>query len=196
MSVILSVSASAQGRFFVGGSLGFSNATTSSLSTETRSTSFTIMPEIGYVLNDRLVLGLSAGYAGISASDKAQITIAGMNFSSSDYISNIVIEPYVRYKVTDLGPVGLWAQGTLSYDYAGLSHSYVETFSIGAVPVVTWQASNRFCLYSKLNFCSLNYSVGYVWEPKQYSENISVSNFSIGADSTPSAISIGFVYSL
>ena len=59
--VLSTINSKAQ--FYIGGSLGYTSTKVSNNGNEQSGSSFKIMPEIGYCLNEKVSLGVQAGYA-------------------------------------------------------------------------------------------------------------------------------------
>ena len=100
---VISISANAQ--VYVGGGLGFSSvkeAHHEDVDVDTKTT-FSLVPEIGYQLDEKLAVGVGLGYSHSKYGD-----LKGDAFS---------IEPYARYTFAKLGNVDLFIEGGLGYQH-------------------------------------------------------------------------------
>ena len=80
----------AKAQFYVGGAIGLDAAG--------GNTAVTILPEVGYNLNENMSVGAVIGWDNVGW-----------------YNSRITLSPYFRYSFLDLGPVKLFADGVLDF---------------------------------------------------------------------------------
>ena len=95
LALLLGFSAKAQ--FYAGGQVG--------LSFGSSATSVRILPEVGYTLNDKMSVGAVVGYD--LYDDKDWLT--------TDH--TITLAPYFRYTFLNLGPVRVFADAQLNFNY-------------------------------------------------------------------------------
>ncbi|MDY4160970.1 MAG: outer membrane beta-barrel protein [Prevotella sp.] len=129
---VFAMTASAQ--IYVGGQIGFS---TSSVNADTEGsssisgTSFKILPEVGYKLNDKWAVGIQVGYSqGISAFGTFDVNdfrslaknVGSAAFdvlSSSDLadvkLNSFRVAPYVRYTFLKAGNFDFFLEGGVAY---------------------------------------------------------------------------------
>ena len=129
---VFAMTASAQ--IYVGGQIGFS---TSSVNADTEGsssisgTSFKILPEVGYKLNDKWAVGIQVGYSqGISAFGTFDVNdfrslaknVGSAAFdvlSSSDLadvkLNSFRVAPYVRYPFLKAGNFDFFLEGGVAY---------------------------------------------------------------------------------
>lgn len=141
----ITVNAQDVGKFWAGGHIGFSSSKPKG---GDATTSFTIMPELGYVLQENLGIGVNLGYEHIKTGD---VKFDGFK-----------IAPFVRYSFLkgDIG--GLFVDGGVGYthgkDKVGSISVKTDEFEVGFRPGVAINVSDRVALTAKYGF------VGYQYE--------------------------------
>lgn len=123
--VLSTINSKAQ--FYIGGSLGYTSTKVSNSGNDQSGSSFKIMPEIGYCLNEKVSLGVQAGYAhGYAAFGSLTATDiqSAINVIASGYadiseenmkLNSFTITPYIRYNVLSLGKLHLFLEGAAGY---------------------------------------------------------------------------------
>lgn len=176
----------ANAQFYAGGSLGFGmqsekNDDGDKIGTETV---FSIAPEVGYSMNDRLDLGLSLDFG------MWQYKPEGGDKTKSN---SFRVAPYVRYSFVEFGRFKVMGKGEL-YCAFGEDVNEVKTtnFGIGITPVLGYNLSDNFILLANLNFFRLGFDYNKI---KDGHETMS---FGLGVD-TNNALNtnnfqIGFAY--
>jgi len=149
------VAMSVNAQVYVGGSLGI-NAWSSQKNAGDRSeTTFTILPEVGYNLNDEWAVGTVIGYV----SDKW----AGVNGISE---SAFTFNPYARYTYLKAGKVSLFVDGGV--DFTTASKADWNELAIGLKPGLAVSLSDNISFVSHLGF------IGYdVYNPDGDDNNTS-----------------------
>lgn len=149
------VAMSVNAQVYVGGSLGI-NAWSSQKNAGDRSeTTFTILPEVGYNLNDEWAVGTVIGYV----SDKW----VGVNGISE---SAFTFNPYARYTYLKAGKVSLFVDGGV--DFTTASKADWNELAIGLKPGLAVSLSDNISFVSHLGF------IGYdVYNPDGDDNNIS-----------------------
>lgn len=149
------VAMSVNAQVYVGGSLGI-NAWSSQKNAGDRSeTTFTILPEVGYNLNDEWAVGTVIGYV----SDKW----VGVNGISE---SAFTFNPYARYTYLKAGKVSLFVDGGV--DFTTASKADWNELAIGLKPGVAVSLSDNISFVSHLGF------IGYdVYNPDGDDNNTS-----------------------
>lgn len=133
------VAMSVNAQVYVGGSLGI-NAWSSQKNAGDRSeTTFTILPEVGYNLNDEWAVGTVIGYV----SDKW----VGVNGISE---SAFTFNPYARYTYLKAGKVSLFVDGGV--DFTTASKADWNELAIGLKPGVAVSLSDNISFVSHLGF--------------------------------------------
>lgn len=133
------VAMSVNAQVYVGGSLGI-NAWSSQKNAGDRSeTTFTILPEVGYNLNDEWAVGTVIGYV----SDKW----TGVNGISE---SAFTFNPYARYTYLKAGKVSLFVDGGV--DFTTASKADWNELAIGLKPGLAVSLSDNISFVSHLGF--------------------------------------------
>lgn len=137
---------------YVGGSFGINTSKDAHLEGEdvNAATSFSLMPEIGYNLDDTWTVGIGIGYSYYKD-------------TNDDKTNGFVINPYARWHFVKWNRVSLFLQGGLAYEWAKTSPDdkddddySVGTFSIGFKPGI------KVDLTEKLSFVATVGNLG--WE--------------------------------
>lgn len=149
---VATVSAQEVGQMWVGGSVGFSSSKTKLFGESVTTTSFTIMPEFGYVLQDNLGIGINLGYIHTKEGD-----------AKSDAFK---VAPFVRYSFLKGNIGGLFVDGGVAYIHSKVSteveDEYYEridvvdvktdTYEVGFRPGVAINVSSKVALTAKFGF--------------------------------------------
>lgn len=174
---------------WVGGSLGFN--TTSPKKGDSIS-SFSIQPEFGYNLNEKMGLGIDLGYA----YQEGVTNFAGNDIPaafSPDKVTTISISPFIRYEMFKIGDFAFLAKGSIYYESSKLKESDVSftTYGIQVVPVVTYSINKTWSIDAILDFASISFeSIKCDDSAKLDMEN---TNFGFKGNSG-NLVSIGFSY--
>ncbi|MCL2144273.1 MAG: porin family protein [Endomicrobia bacterium] len=152
LMVAFSMSAFAAGKFYVGGTLGFVSESDTYDGKDAGSSSvFSITPEVGYVINEKLDVGLDFGYLMRSKKDASGDTV--------DY-SGFGIAPYVRYALAEAGDLRFLAKFAIGYESvkADVDDAEAEnTISFSLAPVVEYKLTESFALVATADFLSLSF---------------------------------------
>ena len=171
----IAVAATMNAQVYVGGSLGFE---TSSHDGNTNS-SLTLLPEIGYNLDENLAVGIAFGYG------QTKNTVEQNNIEVSVTNKKFIINPYARYTFVKFDKVNVFVDGGLEYAHYDNGGSKSNTFGIGVRPGV---AVN---LNDKLSFVSHFGWLGYKNEKPDYDGAKATNTFGFNLSS---AVSFGMYY--
>ncbi len=134
-------------QFYAGGSLGFTSTKVSGGGHEESGSSFKILPEVGYQLNEQFAFGISLGYlkgyAALGSFDASDVKglinnvmSTVVDLTSSDNIGlnlkSFRIAPYARYTVLESGKFQLFVDGVIGYSVIKGDPSKAQ--SSGALP--------------------------------------------------------------
>lgn len=142
---VLTVAASAQSKFYVGGSLEYSS---SSFDGKILNDKFTLLPEVGYSLNDKMAIGVELGYSSESKKSSNPVNTAG----------TLTFNPYFRYTFFQLGKVAVFGDGMFSlalennesrYDGGTTNTSKYTTIGVFVKPGISYSLNDRFSLVAK-----------------------------------------------
>ncbi len=132
--MVATISASAQ--VYVGGSLGFDSKKANENADNL--TSFSIVPEVGYNLDENWAVGIQLGYASNEASK---------DFTASAF----EIAPYARYTFAKSGIASFFVDGGIQFTSLG-SDAKGSIFGVGFRPGIKISASNKVDLVAKLGY--------------------------------------------
>ena len=124
---------------YVGGSVGFGSAKLGGGESES---TYKIVPEIGYNLNDQWAIGVGLGY------QKGSCNFGKFDFNPGK-AEMFVINPYARYTFINSNMVNVFIDGGLgfaSYKDAG------SAFQAGLYPGIALKASDKISLVAHLGF--------------------------------------------
>ena len=198
----------ASAQLYVGGALGFaldgSPKDKDGKKWGSSNSTFGIIPEVGYSLNDKIDVGIALGLVlnketGWANDDKTGSTKA----------TGFGVEPYVRYSFCEFGKFSLLGKaafgfGSLSFNEFDKDDKEIPNSKSGATairfaitPVVLYSLSDNVCLFTNLNFAGLNFTS--VSTKVNGDKTGSKSDFGIGINTnsafTTGALEVGFVYS-
>ena len=147
VALVAMMTMTANAQVYVGGSLSFASQSTEKLAGDKSETSFSIMPEIGYNLNEEWAIGAVIGYtsnkfAGVSAT----VPGYGTNVSESAFTFN----PYARYTFANLGKVNLFVDGGV--DFTTFSKSDCTALGVGFKPGLAVALTDQLSFVSHLGF--------------------------------------------
>ena len=130
-TLFVAVCASAQ--VYIGGGVGFANASDD----DDSRFSWKISPEIGYQFNQKWDAGLAFGIEGIEDGDKT-----------------FEIAPYLRYTVCSAKIVDFFIEGTIGYAHYDRAKGYkdYDGFEIGLKPGVKVNLNNHLAFVTKIGF--------------------------------------------
>lgn len=132
-AALLAVSANAQ--VYVGGNLGVASVDDE--------TTYKVLPEIGYSLNDKWAIGTVVGWGkGTSMMDIEKGYEEAL-------IGTFEVDPYVRYTVLNTKYVNVFCDGALGYKhYNGLGNSW----SVGLKPGLAVNLNDKFAFVTHVGF--------------------------------------------
>lgn len=136
--MVAAISANAQA--YIGGSVGFLTTSYAGEST----TSWSILPEFGYNLNENWAVGMLIGY--------------GESGSDDDKVKTLQVSPYARYTAVKLNKVNVFLDGGVAYantDYAGAK---LNTFEVGIKPGVAVNLDEKLSFVAHFGFLGYDYS--------------------------------------
>lgn len=171
MVTLMTISAGAQ--VYVGGSLGFGSGKGSMKDgdNDIKSTSFKILPEIGYELDESWSIGTVIGYE-YSKLDEAKV-------------NTFTVAPYARYSFFKSDLVRLFVDGGFGFSTAKIKgdDDALNTWNIGLKPGLAIKLSDNFCLVAKYGF--------FGYDSSKYGD-VKAHNFGLNFDTDE--LNFGFHY--
>ena len=190
----------ASAQVYVGGSLGFTSSKLSTGGHDQDGSSFKLLPEIGYQLDQDISIGVQIGYShGYAAFGSLTVTDikAAMNTGIStmmdiyedDYkLNSFTFAPYVRYTFARYGKVNLFFEGSVGYSNvksddtpnakgnATGSETKLDVVELALRPGISFQLSDNVSLLAKLG------SVGFM-QAKEKESDMKITRFGLDMDS-------------
>jgi hypothetical protein len=133
------VAMSVNAQVYVGGSLGIDAWSSQKNAGDRSETTFSILPEVGYNLNDEWAVGTVIGYV----SDKW----VGVNGISE---SAFTFNPYARYTFAKLGKVNLFVDGGV--DFTSASKADWSEIAVGFKPCLAVNLTDNISFVSHIGF--------------------------------------------
>ena len=130
----LAVAATMNAQGYIGGGIGFKSVSYDGEST----TAFSIMPEVGYNLDENMSVGITLGYSE-----------AGKDPAKTKVFS---IEPYLRYNFAKFDKVNLFVDGGLGYQNTKVGDAKNNTFYVGVRPGVSVTLTEKLSFVSHFGF--------------------------------------------
>ncbi len=161
----------ANAQVYVGGSLGFESAKAGKDAKST--TEFSIKPEIGYNLSEKLAVGIQLGFTNTNKSEEG--------YKMDESVSTFEIAPYARYTFAKAGAASFFADGGIIFKSYGKDAG--SNFGIGIRPGVSFAASEKVSVIAKL---------GYLGYSKDNDEAGGASAFGLNIDNTNLELGVFF----
>ena len=131
---------------YVGGEIGFETTSQDGVS----NSSLTLMPEIGYNLDENWAVGISFGFGQVSRDVTTTVT-NGQNtttVTATQKDKRFIINPYARYTFLKLDKVNVFIDGGLSYAHYDNAGSKNNQFGIGVRPGVAVNLNDKLSFVS------------------------------------------------
>lgn len=207
IAALMAFIATANAQVFMGGSFGF----TSTKYGDQSGTSFKIIPDVGYQLDDDLAIGIQIGYShgyasfgSLTVTDikstLSTIVSASADLNSDDMkLNSFTIQPYARYNVVNFGKANLFLEGYIGYTSISTDETPTTTggttpnettlsaFEIGVRPGISIGVSDKLDVICKLG------SVGYI-SAKEKDSDDSITRFGIAADTYNLLFGVNFKF--
>ena len=156
VAAFVSVSMSAQ--YYVGGGVGFRTGTTTNevttagikTSTDLKSNGFSIVPEIGMKLDNKMAIGVALAYA----NSKSEY-----NPTTTYKVNDFEIAPYFRYTLATWGNLSLFTDAqfrvltgkeTIETTGAADVETKVNEWGLFIIPGISYQLNDKFNFVAKL----------------------------------------------
>ena len=199
VALLACVTMGASAQVYVGGSLGFTSSKIDQGGQDQDGSSYKIIPEIGYQLDDDLSVGLQIGYAhGYASFGSLNVTgvKALMNTVVSTYadineddmkLNSFTIAPYLRYNVLKFDRVKFFIEGGVGYTNIKSddtpnangrktgNESKLDLLEIAIRPGVSFDLSSNISLMAKIG------SLGYM-EAKEKESDQKLTRFGLDID--------------
>ena len=145
------VAVSMNAQVYVGGSVAFNAESTQQLAGDKSETTFKILPEVGYNINDEWAIGAVLGYQSNKFSAVTN-SVDGYRTISSE--SAFTFNPYARYTFANFGKVNLFVDGGV--DFTTYSKSDATALGIGFKPGLAVNLTDELSFVSHVGFIGWN----------------------------------------
>lgn len=205
-AMMLVTGQSAKAQFYAGGSIGYSTTTMhQGDGTSYSGSSYKLLPEVGYQLNEKMAvggtIGIMSGYAALGSFNPADLkgflemaVSAYSDFNSNDTsVSCTRFAPYFRYILFNTRHFDIFVDGVLAYNAIKMRENYDDTWresnltgiELAGRPGVRYNVDSNISIVAHLG------SIGY--------QSLSVQNYNykltrMGLDLDSNNILIGFEY--
>lgn len=132
----------AKAQVYVGGGVGLQTSSYDGNS----ETFFSIIPEVGYNLDENWAVGVSVGYG------EAKTKIKIDNVQVTEKVKTFQITPYARYTFVKFDKVNLFVDGGVGYKYENYAGTKTNTFSIGVKPGVAVNLNEKLSFVAHVGF--------------------------------------------
>jgi len=140
------VAVSMNAQLYLGGSLGFGSWSTQKLLGDKSEAVFSILPEIGYNLNDQWAIGTVIGYQNNKFNNV--VNIDGVNVAGHE--AAFTFNPYARFTYLKAGSVNLFIDGGV--DFSSATKGDCTYLGFGFKPGVAINLNDKFSFVSHLGF--------------------------------------------
>ena len=196
VAAFVSVSMSAQ--YYVGGGVGFRTGTTTNevttagikTSTDLKNNGFSIVPEIGMKLDDKMAIGVALGYANSKSESNPTTTYK---------INEFEIAPYFRYTLATWGNLSLFTDaqfrvltGKETTETTGAAdvETKLNEWGIFIIPGISYQLNDKFNFVAKLGS-----GLGYANTKRENeSTNLVRKTSTLGLSATSLGLTFGMYY--
>ena len=187
-------------QMYVGGSLNF-NANTKTteataagvtVSSDDKTTSFGIAPEVGFKLADNMAVGVAVGFDFSNNEPNSTTTVKNTNFN---------IAPYFRYTALTWGNLSLFADAQVTVSTGKKTTELTTTtgkvssddktsgFSVAVVPGISYQLNDQINFVAKLGS-----GLGYFQTKEEPAAGPTVTDKNFGLDLNTLGLSFGMYY--
>lgn len=198
MTVVAAFAAvSMNAQYYIGGTIGFTSSSDKTTpGQEKTATGFTIAPEFGMKLDDKLGWGIQVGFGTTKNKTEYVGTMAGtpsVEFTQS----TIEVSPYLRYQIVQWGKANFFVDGGIDLGFTS-QKDMKSGMNLGlfASPGVAYNVSDNWSLVARINdVFTLGYTKGMV--PDVAGAPDAPTNFRIGAgldDFVLGALTFGIYY--
>ena len=109
-------------------------------------TYFSILPEIGYNINEDWAVGIAVGYG----EAKSKVNVAGVKVTEK--VKTFQIAPYARYTFAKFDKVNLFVDGTVGYSHVDYAGAKTNSFALGLKPGVAVNLNDKLSFVAHVGF--------------------------------------------
>jgi hypothetical protein len=178
--VFVSASAQKAGKIWVGGSIGFESA---EVKDGDDYTNYKFFPELGYVVNDKISVGISIGF------QQQEINLETL--SSNDEVEVVSVSPFLRYSMLKSSFCGFFVDAGVEYVQAKNKDTDVKItgFGIGLHPGIAFNVSEKIQLTAKVGY------FGYqTFDLKTNGRKATLNAFGLDLDLSEALFGVNFIF--
>lgn len=175
LGTFFSASAQEVGGMWVGGTAGLWSSKVKGADSEL---SFKVLPEFGYVISDRVGLGISLG--------GGHTHTGGLNFlnggSTEESINYYRVSPFLRYAFLQGNLGSLFFDGGVGYEHAKVcgGGAKVHSLDVGFKPGVALNVSDKVSLIGKFGFLGYVYNKSGDYKKNSFGFDFDMENIELG----------------
>jgi hypothetical protein len=193
MMMLLSGVCSVNAQYYIGGSIGISDYSTKwADGDENTVLSFSVAPELGYSLTDKLDIGIALNFSTLK---RTNMTVDAEGNSIDIKVNSFQFAPYIRYSLLTFNKFAVLGKVQAFAGYEKQKYTTEMTdmnWGANIYPILTYNLTDKFVLLSNLNFFSIGFS------QNKRKDVATSTGFSFSADSNNllnvGDITIGFAY--
>ena len=168
----VAVAATMNAQVYLGGNVGVATSSYDGNS----STIWSILPEVGYNINDKWAVGMTVGYG------ESRVKVKNV---ATEKVKTFQVSPYARYTFVKFDKVNLFVDGGVGYKHENYAGVKTNTFAVGFKPGVAVNLNEKLSFVAHVGF------LGYENE-KVKGDDKSTNTF--GFDLNGNALSFGVYY--
>ncbi|MBO7593151.1 MAG: outer membrane beta-barrel protein [Bacteroidaceae bacterium] len=180
-ALVAVVSLAANAQFWAGGEVGYSHSRTTVNKVETgKANNFSLLPEIGYKLNDKFDVAMKIGFA----HGENDNTLAGMEVPVAyDYANAFVLNPYLRYTFAKAGDFSFFADGGFAYVHGHICGDEYSTnaWQIAIKPGISYALSEKVGLVAHVGGIAYSFAKYNNSKTNGFDMGVSGNNITFGA---------------
>ncbi|MCR4583876.1 MAG: porin family protein [Prevotella sp.] len=144
--VAVAMATTMNAQWYVGGSVGFGSVKVAGGSSES---TYKVIPEVGYNINDNWAVGVALGYQKGTCSFGNSL----LDFTNFNTAEVFAVSPYARYTFVNSDLVNVFIDGALDF---GSIKDAGTTFQVGLRPGIALKASDKISLVAHIGFVGFN----------------------------------------
>ncbi|NDV70069.1 outer membrane beta-barrel protein [Dysgonomonas sp. 25] len=151
LGVVNVANAQEVGKLWLGGAAGVGYTKMKNAGNNTSGFNFQVLPEVGYIVNTNLSVGMAVGYGQFKYDRDVHQAIDQKKF---------IVKPFVRYSFLRFDRVSVFAEGGLGYEWGkpGKHMNEINTFEAGIRPGLALHLSDKINFITKVGFMGYTYS--------------------------------------
>lgn len=180
-ALVAVASLAANAQVWVGGEIGYGHQRKTQDKVElSKSNNFSLLPEIGYKLNDKFDVATVIGFChGENNAEMMGIDIP-VNY---EYANAFVLNPYLRYTFAKAGDFSFFADGGFSYVHAHVcgDENSTNAWQIAIKPGISYALSEKVSLVAHIGGLAYSYAKYDNIKTNGFDMGVSGNNITFGA---------------